>query len=139
MCACSCSCSTEEVAACGRLIRECFADIVKLKERLDKLEEEAGLAGSSAPDDATPMAGDSTSFRGAAAAGRGADVPSSVVAQHHARRRLAGVLRMGGGLMWAEVRAHAAVCCCMCLSACFSWMAHFCVLNDQLSVAGGSR
>ncbi len=96
--------SSEDVATLTRLTQELFTELVKVRARLDELEEETGIiAGSSgaAPPDATVVGSDGGSRR---AKGLAVNGSGSGGQQQHARHRLAGVVRLGGGLMWAQVR-----------------------------------
>ncbi|KAL4451786.1 hypothetical protein ABPG75_007448 [Micractinium tetrahymenae] len=95
--------SSDELATLTRLTQEAFAELVKVKERLGELEEDAGLgpdSAGSAPAGATALSAGSGG-RGAARGRPG--VAGSPQQQHpHGRHRLAGVLRLGGGLLWAQ-------------------------------------
>lgn len=94
--------TSDDVATLTRLTQELFTELVKVRARLDELEEEAGIStgSSGAPADATLVGSDGGSRRdkGLAVNGGGGSQ------QQHARHRLSGTVRLGGGLMWAQVR-----------------------------------
>ncbi|PRW56917.1 cyanobacterial porin [Chlorella sorokiniana] len=93
--------SSEDVATLTRLTQELFTELVKVRARLDELEEDAGISASSgsAPADATLVGSDGGGRRSKGLAVNGS---GSGGQQQHARHRLAGVVRLGGGLMWAQ-------------------------------------
>lgn len=94
--------SSDELATLTRLTQEAFAELVKVKERLNELEEDAGIGPGSAQAGATSLtagAGAMGTTRSRPGAAGGAQQQQ----QHpHGRHRLAGVLRLGGGLLWAQ-------------------------------------
>lgn len=94
----------EDIDTLTRLTQEAFAELVKIKQRLDALDEAAGLdSGRAEPADASTMSASSSRPRPATASGStGRAGPAGT--HQHGRQRLAGVVRLGGGLMWAEVR-----------------------------------
>lgn len=110
---------TDDVRTLTRLTQEAFAELVKVRARLDELEEEAGIAGAgSAPADASLVSSSGGAARGSrrrlAVNGSG----SGSGGQHQPRHRLAGVVRLGGGAMWAQVRACVlTACCCPCTTS----------------------
>lgn len=94
---------SDELAALTRLTQEAFAELVKVKERLDELEEDAGIGPGSAQAGTSALSaggGGMGGIRGRPGAGGGTQQQQQ---QHpHGRHRLAGVLRLGGGLLWAQ-------------------------------------
>lgn len=108
------------MATLTRLTQELFTDLVKVRARLDELEEEAGItagSGGAAPADATLVGSDGSSRRSKGLAVNGS---GSGGQQQHARHRLAGVVRLGGGLMWAQVCIRGSMQCCTLGNALFS-------------------
>ena len=102
------------MATLTRLTQELFTDLVKVRARLDELEEEAGItagSGGAAPADATLVGSDGSSRRSKGLAVNGSGSGSGGQ-QQHARHRLAGVVRLGGGLMWAQVCIRGSMQCC---------------------------
>ena len=81
------------MAALTRLTQESFAELVKLRVRLEELEGDGSAGG--APADASLVGGRGPRAAGVAPAGQQG-------AGHGRHARLSGVLRMGGGLMWAQ-------------------------------------
>jgi hypothetical protein len=82
-----------------------------VRERLAALEQEAGLANSNlAPADGTLVASseDASSSNGSAArraaARRSRASNGNSGSGRRSRHRLTGAVRLGGGLMWSEVR-----------------------------------
>ncbi|PSC70668.1 cyanobacterial porin [Micractinium conductrix] len=84
---------SDQVAALTRLTQESFAELVKLRVRLEELEGDGSAGG--APADASLVGGRGPRAAGVAPAGQQG-------AGHGRHARLSGVLRMGGGLMWAQ-------------------------------------
>jgi hypothetical protein len=88
---------SDDVRTLKRLLREVFADVLKVRGRLDTLEAAAGVSPEGdAPADASAVSRPSASSPAAAAAGaaggRQGRMPGAV----------GGALRLGGGLLWAE-------------------------------------
>ena len=87
---------SDDVSTLKRLLREAFSDLLKVRSRLEELERVTGISGAAdqAPSDATQLSG---SQAPEPRAGR-------QNAQQRRRRALTGAIRLGGGLLWAQVR-----------------------------------
>ena len=86
-----------------RLTREAFAELTRVKERLDDLEEEAGIGGGGGGSGGGMAT--AAPLHASAVAASGGRPRSARAAPHHARHRpaLTGLVQLGGGLMWAQV------------------------------------
>lgn len=116
---------TDDVQTLTRLTQEAFAELVKVRARLAQLEEETGVGeASSMPADATRLS--SSSSHGSSSRLGAAGSAGSASGQQHARHRLAGVVRLGGGLLWSQVQRGSGLagllghCCRCCRFGCSS-------------------
>jgi len=87
------------VSTLKRLLREVFADLVKVQDRLNELEAATGISSEDIIADATPLASKASSSGTATAGGK---------AGSKLRSALSGVLRLGGGLVWDDDNEDAA-------------------------------
>ncbi|GAB4819450.1 hypothetical protein N2152v2_006496 [Parachlorella kessleri] len=94
-----------EVVVLKRLVQEAFADLVKVRSRLEELEDATGVgegSGLAADPDATPLSSGSGGSGGKSrAAGPAA---AAAVRPKHPRHHLGGLsgsLELGGGVLWA--------------------------------------
>jgi hypothetical protein len=94
---------SDDVRTLKRLLRDVFSDLVKVRTRLDELENATGIASSDLVVDATPLEATSTksgnnSNTTASPAGSSPNSPSL----SRTRSALSGALKIGGGLLWDQ-------------------------------------
>jgi len=94
---------SDDVRTLKRLLRDVFSDLVKVRSRLDELENATGVASSDLVADATPLeaisakAGNNRRSSPSPAGGY-----SSSASSPRSRSALSGALKIGGGLLWDQ-------------------------------------